>query len=397
MPVIDSMPAGGIVFDSNTPGWPGPAVVNAFTTLAIPAYWRAMNYIASNLASFPRYVAKNGVQVNHRLNPLLNRRPNSFQSNTQLWRTLFFHRAHVGNAYAEIQRDKLNNPSALIPHLPELVLPFRFITDDGEILTFYHVASELGRPSKILAAADMIHLSSLSWDGLSGMNPITMLYEAFERTRHVGRYMTRFLVKGTVVKGAVEIPAGVSEDQQKTIVNTINTHFRGSSAERDVLVLSDGAKLNNATLTPQESQLIEQAQFSTKEIAQITGVPPAMLFELSEGKYNATAEQAGQQVVKDLFRPLLSQDTDELSLKLLTDQEAAAGYSITFDDTALLKGDTVTTSNTTIAQVNAGLITKNEGREALGYGQVTDPEADKLVTLGASTPAAKTEPTPEQK
>src|SRR4051794_5859413 len=95
---VQGYPTGNII---------GPAVINAYSTLAIPAYWRAMNFLATNLASFPRSVRKDGAkraagEPAHPLDKLLQRRPNALQSATIFWRTLFFHAAHLGRGYAEV-------------------------------------------------------------------------------------------------------------------------------------------------------------------------------------------------------------------------------------------------------------------------------------------------------
>jgi len=343
-----------------------------------------MDFLAGNLASFPRAVRKNGTEVAHRLDKLLKRKPNDYQDATTFWRTLFFHRSHYLNAFAEIERDKLFNVAALHNRLPEQTAPFRYLDDDGNISQWYFVG---GFRPHVVNFADMIHLSGLSYDGIGGFNPVFVLAEAFERSRLLDRYVTRFLVKGSVVRGSIEIPAGASKDQQETIVNTLRKKFQGADAESDLLVLSDGATLNNKTLSPQESQLIEQANYATKQIAQITGVPPHFLFDDSEGKYNSNPAQAGEDVVKWCFRTRIEEAEDQLA-KLLTDQEQDGGFTIHLDPTCLLRGDVVSMSNVVTQQISQRVITPNEGRKVLGYPESDDPQADTLKLAGDTSPAA---------
>jgi hypothetical protein len=165
--------------------------------------------------------------------------------------------------------------------------------------------------------------------------------------------------------------------------------FSGADAERDLIVLSEGAKLENAGLSNVDTQLIELASYTTKQMAQITGVPPAFLFEMSEAKYNATIEESGEMVARDLFRPLLNEYEAELTMKLLTQAEQDAGFEIKFDMKALMRGNATVQSTITTAQKTAGVITTNEARAILGFSKSTDPDADKLVTLGNSTPATE--------
>src|SRR5688572_17996989 len=72
-----------------------PVPISAYSTLTIPAYARAINFLADNLASFPRAVHRDGAEPDtpHRLTKLIGRRPNSYQNAYSFWRTLFFHAA----------------------------------------------------------------------------------------------------------------------------------------------------------------------------------------------------------------------------------------------------------------------------------------------------------------
>ncbi len=268
--------------------------------------------------------------------------------------------------------------------LPPDVWPFRYDHADGAgpMQYYYHRLTKT-----ILPGNDVIHLQALSYDGQMGHDPVWLHRESLQRGLTLDRFMTRFLQKGTVMRGAIEIPTSATPDQVEALVTLLRTQFRGAEAERDVMVLTDGAKLNNSTLTPQESELIAQGAYTTKQIAQITGVPPQFLYELGEQKYTPGAiEQVGQDVVRYTFRPWIEQTEDELTLKLLNDTEQDAGFEVKLDPTALLRGDATTMTTTTTARVNAGIETRNEARRELGLPQSDDPEADKLKTLGDTTP-----------
>ena len=385
-----------MLYDSNSPGQNviPPTLINTYSVLTIPAYWRAMNFLANNLASFPRSIHKEGSPADrtHPLNRLLGRRPNSYQSGWRFWSTLFFHAAHCLNAYARIERGPNLRPVALHNLLPADIMPFRVIDKTGQVSQWY-----VNGPTKeVYAGADVIHLSGLGYDGMAGVDPVHLHSDTFQRAKTIDRYQTRFLMRGTVVVGAIQIPTGVDDDQVQKIRDRLRTHFRGYDAEDDTLVLSDGATLNNQTLTPQQSQLVEQTAHSTKQIAQITGVPPQFLYDLSEGKYNSVVEQAGIDVVRFTFRPWIEQTEDELTGKLLTTAEQDAGYEVKLDANALTRGDTKSVSDTVVQQVNARIRTPNEARDVLELPKSTDPEADKLKALGDTAPKpANAPPTPK--
>lgn len=379
------------VYDSNMAGIViPPTLINGYSMLTIATVWRAVNFLASNLASFPRHVhGADGGKITHNLDRILKRRPSQYQTATVFWRTLWGHAVQTGNGYAEIKRD---GPKivGLYNLLPGDVTPFRY--DEAQ---FYYHKPATGE-ARILPAADVLHLPGLGYDGMIGYEPFEVLRDTFQRAATLDRYQTRYLQKGTVLRGSIEIPSGVSDEKLQQVVSTLRTYFSGADSERDVIVLSDGAKLNNATLSPQESQLVEQTSYSAKQIGQAFGVHPYYLYDDRDGKYNTNSEQAGIEVVRFTFRPWIELAEDELTTKLLTEAEQDKGTTVKINPDALLRGDTKTQADTVIATVNAGLRTRNEGRAILDMPPHPDPDSDKLATLGAAAPAAAPQP-PAQK
>lgn len=398
---LRNTPTGPIVYNTPTyvvsgaPTVP-PMLLNNYSALTIPAYWRAINFLAANLASFPRAVYLEAAKLEPAPRPLatiLGRRPNLYQNPTQFWQTFFFHAAHFGNGYARIERDTFSGrPVALHNVLPEEILPFRFDRDDGAGPLQYYYWRPVRGEEAIFPGADILHLAALSYDGMVGLEPGTMHGATLQRAGTLDRYTTHYLQSGTVIRGAIEIPGLITPEQRTQIRAELKRNFFGADAEQDVLILSDGAKLNNTTISAQESQLVQQGAQSTKQIAQITGVPPQFLYEFAESKYNNSIEQMGQDVVRYTFRPWIEQTEDELSLKLLADSELDAGLTVRLNPDALLRGDTATQTNTVAAQVNAGIRTRNEAREVLGLPRSSDPDADKLKTLGDTAPMPSARP-----
>lgn len=363
-----------------------PSLINTHSALTVPPYKRAVTFLSDNLASFGRSVHLDGGRVPHRLDRFLRRRPNAYQTGYQFWRTLYFHAVHYGNGYARIVRP---NPTsreidALDLLMPEDVTPFRY---EGR-QWYYHAPRK-----EVVSSADVLHVYGLGYDGMVGYSPVALMAETFQRAKTLDAFAVKYLQRGTVIRGSIEISAGASEERQQQIVDTLRTYFRGPESDRDVIVLSDGAKLNNATLSPQEGQLTAQVRDVTRAIAQLTGVPPQFLYDFGESKYNNSIEQMGLDVVRFTFRPWIELIEDELTGKLLTDEEQDAGHSIKLNPDALLRGDTKTQSANVIAEVNGGLRTPNEGRDLLGLPRDENPDSDKLRTPHAVASAPKQEGT----
>ncbi len=360
-------------------------LVNAYGALTIPAYRRAISFLADNLASFPRSVRKDGAKpdAKHPIDKLLRRRPNAMQNPYTFWRTLFFHAVHTGNGYARIQRqDGIGQPVALHNLLPEDVRPVRWRLDDNSPWQQFYALLPTG---EVLPTADVIHLQGLSHDGMAGIDPIALHESVFQRAAMINRFTVEYLRKGTLIAGAVEIPGMMTDDQIEQM-RAVLRRFRGGEGDDDILILTGAGKLNNATVTPQASQLVEQIAATTQAIAQITGVPQEFLMEFRDTKYNNNLEQMGQLVVRYSLRPWIELAESELTSKLLTEAEQDDEYTIRLNPGALLRGSTKEQEEIVGNSVKNGVRTANEGRSLLDLPPSDDPESDKLKTLGDTAP-----------
>lgn len=381
IPVINMASSGDVV----------PAASStSCTALAVPAYRRAMTLISEMLAKFPRSVRKDGarMETNHPLNRLLKLRPNDVQNSTQFWRTWFLHAAHAGNGYALIERDPATGtPRSLMNLMPECVTPVRVDFGDGSGWQQFYIHKPSQGKAVILQYMNVLHLASLSYDGMAGIDPTWLHGKTIERAITIERYQIKYLRKGTVLRGAVEIDGEATDDQLATLRANLK-RYRGDEGEDDILILA-GAKLNNTTISPQQSQLVEQSQATTKQIAQITGVSPEFLFEQSESKYKGSVESAGQDIVRYTLMPWISQAESELTLKLLTDAEQEAGLTVHLNPDEMLRGSSKEQMDVVAQGVNSRIYTPNEARAYLGQPESDDPDADTLKSLGDTAPVKR--------
>jgi HK97 family phage portal protein len=388
-------PTGGTIqlvnASGDDPAVVAPTLINPYSVMSIPAYKRAIAFLSENLACFPRSIVLNKEPLpegtTHYLTPLIRLRPNGYQNAFVLWRTWFAHAAQRNNGYMRIERDAANfRPVALHNELPDDVLPFRYWPEGTDSPTqYYYVRSR----REVLLGMDVLHLQSLGYDGMAGADDVQQHQGTFQLAHTLNKFQTKFLQKGTVIRGAIEVPDGMEDEEIDAMQNRLRRHFYGMEADRDVLILTHGGKLNNATVKPQEAEIIKQGAQVTKQISQITGVPPEFLMEFSESKYNNNLEQMGQNVVRYTFRPWITQAEAEMTMKLLSPAEQDSGFTVHLNPNELIRGDTKTQMEVITTGVKSAVYTKNEGRKILGLPRVADPAADKLQMAGDTTPQEK--------
>jgi HK97 family phage portal protein len=358
-----------------------PSILGSFAPQQIPCYWRAVEFLSGNMASFPVSVQQDGADTEetHPLEKLFTRKANPQLTSKVCLKTWLYHGEHYGNGYLYVRRDAISaDPTAFYNLMPEDVTPFKVIPPDGNLfdveIFYYHGPSQRAFPYE-----DVLHYRpQLSHDGFTGYSLPQMFLTTFTRANLLEHYQTKFLRKGSMIRGSVEFPQGTTKEQAAEIMTQIR-EFRASIGDKDIIGLFGGASLKNTTISPVDAQLMEQDASISKKISQITGVP-LVLLDTNESKFNAAAvEAAGQDVVRFAFRPRLELIEAELSTKLLSEADQDAGFFIHFDSGSLTRGDTAVETATAAQAVAAGLATRNEGRSDIGLAPVEDPAADKLL------------------
>jgi hypothetical protein len=176
----------------------------------------------------------------------------------------------------------------------------------------------------------------------------------------------------------VEIPGAATREQIDAITDRLRRNHNGIDSDSySFTVLSGGAKLNNSTIPPEQSQLIQSRQFAVIDMCRILRIPPHIVFDLSRATWN-NIETMSIEVVKYSLLPWILKAEEQMSAKLLTTAEQDAGMYVRYSVDSLLRGDTSTQTKNVLALVNGGLITANEGRASLEMKPLDDPAADRL-------------------
>lgn len=356
------------------------AVINEYSVLSIPAFWSGVRFISETLGGMSKAVYQrvgNARQpVAHPQNKLLSRRANRFNIPIVVFETWHSHAVVFGNGYLFIERDPVTAVPVGYHNLnPQNVMPFRYDGQQWYLVKNGATDKDGKTVNAVIPAADIAHLPGLGFDGLCGYPIIQLMSEALELARNSQRFASRYLKNGTQLKGVIEIPGTATDDQISGVIN----RFSASSVNSNntVNVLTGGAKLNNSTIPPEQSQLLQTRQFVVGDICRILRIPPHIVYDLGRATW-ANTELLGIDVVKYSLRPWVEKAEQELSFKLLTEAEQDAGMFIRYAVDSLMRGDTTTLSSTTLSLVNGGIITANEARANLDLPPSSDPTADKL-------------------
>jgi len=353
--------------------------VNEFSSLQLPAMWRGIRWISSTLAGFPKRVIqkRQGVSIHredHPVNYLLNGEINGFTIPAQVYECWYHHAVIFGNGYLLIDRGDNFSPAQLLQVQPENVVPFRVLSGPS-VGQWYLVKG--GGYQTIVPAADMLHLPGLGFDGLCGYPLVLLMQENLQLAKSAQTFANRYFVNGTQVQGYVKVPATATTDQVEQIKTNLQQRHAGINVTYSYAVLVGGAEMVNNTIPPEASQLLETRKYTVTDIARMLGVPPHILYQTEDLKYN-TVEQMGQDAVRYSLGEWITKSEQMLSAKLLTPSERQQGLRIEFDLDSLVRSDSAAYADQTLKLLNGGVITANEARARHNLAPSAESEAEKL-------------------
>jgi HK97 family phage portal protein len=301
--------------------------------------WCGVSMLSRDIAKLPLMFyrnLKNGGKEpfkEHRLYRILHDEPNPEMSSFKFRETMQALCLLYGNAYAEIVRDLLDRPVGMYPIVPTRVQPMR--NEAGRL--FYRVTNYRGGQTDV-AAKNMLHLSSLSTDGVIGHGIVQHARESFGLGVATERFGAAFFGNGSTFGGVVEVPGTLKDEQARDSVRKmIEAVHAGVERAHKILVLAGGSKFTERGTKPDEAQFIETRKFQITETARWLTMPPHKLGDLENAHFTNIEEENIQYHVGTVSG-WLEMWEQELTRKLVSPLEYAQ-QTIEHNTEGALRGD----------------------------------------------------------
>lgn len=340
------------------------AAVNPKTAMGYPPLWRAVNLIANSVAGLPfdvfRRQRDGGKRVDNRhpAQALLDRSASQFVNAYTFRRTMTALALLHGNSYASIDRVEGRPVSLSIWNPSQTIVRIM----DGEI---WYVTYFNNEPVRI-PASDMLHIRGLGPDGIVGWPVLELMAEALGVGMAAMEFGARFFGSGSNMSGLLMIPHTFSEAKIANTIQAWNTMQTGLNQSHKIALLQEGVKFQQLQIAPEAAQFLQTREHEIRAtVANITGVPPHMLGDSTRTSHNSL-EAEGQSYLDYCLQPWLKTWEQECEDKLLTQQQRDSdSHIIEFNREALIQMSFDSKVNGIYRQLEAGLITHNEGRALL--------------------------------
>lgn len=350
--------------------------VSELSSLGVAAVWRAVSVLSSAVANLPlrTYRDLDGELGGERqqVGSFLDD-PGGFESMTPFeWvETVMVHLLLHGNAFLAHVYGGAGQIVGLLPIHPLAVsidldpnIPggklFRVTLIDGTV--------------RELTAVDLTHIPGMTVEPNGrGLSPITVARNSMGITISGDRAAAKLFGNGMLISGLVTPEDDLTEDEARTIKDSLRAKMLGTDNAGDVAVINRKLKFEKWSMTPEDSQFIESRRFQIEEVSRIFGVPPHLLMDMErQSSWGTGLIEQNQAWARYTLSGWTTRIEQRLS-RLLPKPRFCE-----FDYKSLLRPTPGEEINLLLAEVNGGLITLNEARAVLNLPPIDDPSELRL-------------------
>lgn len=374
------------------------ATVNAETALGVTTALACCRVISNGVAQVPyrpyQDVGRSKrVADDHTLYPLLHRRPNPWQTSYEFRETVMFHALLTGNAYIFVNRVGIARTiKEMIPIEPGRVA----VKQNKDYSLEYKVRAADGA-EQVFGADAIWHFRGPSWNTWLGMDAIKLAREAIGLSITLEQGQAEFQKNGASTSGVLAMTNKLAPDRFDFLAAWLDKHLPGGERFGKPLIIDDGAKWAQTSLSAVDQQLVESRKHQIEEICRAFGVMPIMVGHADKTATYASAEQMFLAHVVHTLSPWYRRFEESADANLLSESDRADGYYTKFNPNALMRGaakdraDFYTKALGTTQQ--PGWMTKNEVRALEELNPVDG--GDDFPQLITNAPAAEEPGTPD--
>lgn len=331
--------------------------------IGLSATWACINLLAGTIASLPLMVYRTvdgvrSVAKGHPLYYVLHDSPNFDQTAVDFWEYAVAAIELQGNAYATIEQRSDGSVYSLTPIRPDAVTARRV---SGGDIQYEWTDNGVRKTRK---AREVLHIRGPLGDALSGVSTLSACRSAFDAA-FAANDAAETMFSNRVAPGGLLIKDGVpfTPAQRQEAERLLHEKFVGALNAGRPMLLDNGLKWQQLTLSAEDSQMLESRRFSIEEIARIFQVPPHLIGHTENStSWGTGLEQQTLGFVQFSLRRRLKRIEQALEKQLLSARDRAEGITVEFNLEGLLRGDSAGRASFYQSGLTNGWMTINEVR-----------------------------------
>lgn len=287
-------------------------------------------------------------------------KPNEYQTTLQFLNQWLVSKLLYGNTYVYIVRDQRGIAIALHVLHPRMVT--LKVTPSGSI--YYELATDnlVGVEGPLLLpAADMMHdRCTCLFHPMIGVSPIYAAAASATQGIRIQNQSAQFFENMSRPSGHLSSPDKITDEHAKELKARCEAALSGGKIGR-LLVTGSGLKYEAMTMPAVDAQLIQQLQWTERNVAAAFGVP---LHKVGAGDDQKLANLAAMN--QDYYAQTLQEYIE--AIEALYNDKSGVGnvtgktYAVELDLEGLLRMDPISRADRYEKLVRAGIMAPNEGR-----------------------------------
>lgn len=331
----------------------------------------------------------------HRLVRILGDQPNADQPAQQFWELVVLQLVLRGNHYSyKIQSGgTLDGLEPLPPH------PETYCRRNASGAREFVVTR--GPRKGVHPETDIFFVPGFGEDLDCGLPVLTLARHTFGRLMALERHQSSLVKNGvrpsmilTTKDGALLTP-----EHREQIKENIVQPFVGAASAGGMMVLEGGFDVKTVTMTPADSQMLEQVKFGVEEICRWFGMPPWLVgYTGAASNWGTGLEQQFRAYATLTLQPYVKRILGEIRRQLMSPQERSRGYQPAMPLDGLYEGDSKTMAEVDERYVRGGIKAPNEVRARIGLppkkgGDELRMQQQMVPVAGAETTEPDDDPT----
>lgn len=312
------------------------ASVTADTAMRVSAVYGCVSLIAGAIATLPVGVFERSggdrQKADHDYWWFLNEKASDGWTSAAAWEYVIASKLLYGDGFGQWLRSSpySNHVIGWKPLPRSSVQPFR---DSGRVL--YRISPADGS-AYTLDSADVIHLPSLGFDGLTSPSPITYaareaIGTAIAAQEHAGKFFSGGANFDYALKTSSKLDQAQRDDLKASLIARVQSGGRGP------LLLTGGLEPAQLSVNSKDAEILATRLFTVEEICRIFGVPPHMVGHTDKTtSWGSGIEQQGIGFVRYTLQRHLTPIAQELNSKLWPVRQK---YFVEHVTEALVRGD----------------------------------------------------------
>ena len=300
-----------------------------------------------------------------------------------------------GNCYIQIINSRGGAVAELMPIPATWIMRPIMGESINEVLEWPIIGSDWGRTyNYTVPTGEMIHFRTgkTTYAMSRGLSVLESTVAELALLKILAQYETTVLSRSGVPSLIVSLKTmgNLTDDQLGQIKNDLNRAVSGKAVGRSFVGTSE-MDIKSPGFSPKDLSVAEMADLATARVCGVTGWSPMSLKQPDTGKTYSNLIESNKSSWRDAIIPFLDMVAGKLSELVQTlpitckgqTSQPDAELCVRFDVSSIeeLAGDKKVLMDWAVAGVNAGIITINEARADLGYGEMAASDAAEATEV----------------